>query len=263
MIFMSIINILCVGDVIGENGGKFIKNNLWKIRSAHKADYAIVNCENCGRKNSVDPDGAKLLLASGADLLTSGNHIWRVNDMKGYTESSEEIIRPANYPAGTPGLGYVIKNINGYKFLVMNLMGLTFMDPLGCPFEAAQRILDREKGCYDFAICDFHGEATSEKMAFAHHFDGKIHIVFGTHTHVPTADLHILPGGTGYISDLGMTGPVDSILGIKKEIIITKFLTKMPQRFEISDNPCSLSGALFSIDTDRKKVVKTEYIRVN
>ncbi|MBQ9940732.1 MAG: YmdB family metallophosphoesterase [Clostridia bacterium] len=258
---MSIINILCVGDVIGENGGNFVKNNLWKIRSENKADYAIINCENCGRKNSIDPNGAKLLLSSGADLLTSGNHIWRVNDMRNFTENSRDIIRPANYPAGTPGMGYVIKNINGYKFLIMNIMGQTYMDPLRCPFDTADKILEHEKGKYDFAICDFHGEATSEKMAFAHYFDGRINIVFGTHTHVPTADLQVLPGGTGYISDLGMTGPNDSILGIKKEIIVARFITRMPQRFEVSDNPCSLNGALFSIDTDKRKVVSVRAIR--
>ncbi|MBE6688472.1 MAG: TIGR00282 family metallophosphoesterase [Ruminococcaceae bacterium] len=257
---MSIINILCVGDVVGENGKEFIKNNLWKIRSSHKADMVIVNGENCGKYNSTDPDGADVLLTCGADVVTGGNHTWKRNEMQNYLECHDDVLRPANYPAGCPGQGYTVKNINGYKILVISLMGRVFMEPLACPFETAQRILEHEKGRYDFSICDFHAEATSEKVAFGNFFDGKINIIFGTHTHVRTADLRILPGGTGYITDIGMTGPHDSVLGIKKEIIIRKFLTGMPQRFEVADTPCTLNAALFSIDTDKKCITDLKII---
>lgn len=257
---MSIINILCVGDVVGENGGEFIKNNLWKIRSENRCDLCIVNGENCGCFNSIEPDWAKTLLASGADVVTGGNHTWKRNEMRGFLENNEDVLRPANYPGNTPGQGYTVKNVDGYRILVMNIMGQVFLDPLGCPFETAQKILEREKGRYDFAICDLHAEATSEKNAFGHCFDGRINIIFGTHTHVQTADLKILPGGTGYITDVGMTGPHDSVLGIKKEIIVEKFLTKLPQRFEVSPGECEINAALFRLDTDKKRVVEVKRI---
>lgn len=257
---MSTINILCVGDVVGENGAEFVKKNLWKIRSQNNISFCIVNGENCGKYNSTDPDGAEVILAAGADVVTGGNHTWKRVEMRQYLDNSTSVLRPANYPGNPPGNGYTIKDIDGYKVLVMSIMGQVFMDPLDSPFDTAQKILQREKGKYDFCICDFHGEATSEKLAFAHYFDGKINIVFGTHTHVQTADLQILPHGTGYITDLGMTGPSDSILGIKKEIIIEKFLQKLPIRFEVSDNPCKMNGAIFVLDTDKKCITDCRII---
>lgn len=254
---MSIINILCVGDVVGENGGEFVKNNLWKIRSGCRADMCVVNGENCGRFNSIEPEWAKMLLSCGADVVTGGNHTFKRNEMYSYLDGTSDVLRPANYPDSCPGQGYVIKNIDGYRILVMSVIGQVFMEPLACPFDTAQKILDREKGGYDFAVCDIHAEATSEKLAFAHCFDGRINVIFGTHTHVQTADLKILPGGTGYITDVGMTGPHDSVLGIKKEIIVDKFLTKLPRRFEVAHTPCELNAVLFKLDTDKKRVVDT------
>ena len=257
---MSIINILCVGDVVGENGGNFVKNNLWKIRSRLGADIAIVNGENCGRFNSTEPDFAKLLLSSGADVVTGGNHTLKRDTMRTYINAKDDVLRPANYPPSCNGQGYVIKNINGYRILVMSLMGQVFMEPLACPFEVAEKILQHEKGRYDFSVCDFHAEATSEKLAFAHCFDGRINVIFGTHTHVQTSDIRILGGGTGYITDVGMTGPHDSVLGVKKEIIIEKFRTKLPQRFEIADTPCSINAALFSLDTDKGRITEVKIV---
>ncbi len=257
---MSTINILCVGDVVGENGGEFIKNNLWKIRSQYRADLCVVNGENCGKYNSIEPSGARLLLSAGADVVTGGNHSFKRIEMRAYLESSDDVLRPANYPSSCPGQGYVIKSINGFRVLVISMMGQVFMDPLACPFETAERILAHEKGRYDLAVCDLHAEATSEKLAFAHAFDGRIHVLFGTHTHVKTADLRILPGGTGYITDLGMTGPQDSVIGIKKEIIIEKFRTKLPQRFEIAGTPCELNAALFTLDCDKRRVIEVKNI---
>lgn len=257
---MSIINILCVGDVVGENGSELIKNNLWKIRSLHRADMCVVNGENCGKYNSIEPYTAKMLLASGADVVTGGNHSFKRVEMRSYYDSASDVLRPANFPTACPGQGYVVKNINGFRILVISMMGQVFMDPLACPFETTERILTRESGSYDFSVCDFHAEATSEKLAFAHAFDSKINVIFGTHTHVRTADLQILPGGTGYITDIGMSGPHDSVIGIKKEIIIEKFRTKLPQRFEVANTPCEISAALFVLDTDKNRVVEVKTI---
>lgn len=257
---MSTINILCVGDVVGENGGEFIKNNLWKMRSLHRADLCVVNGENCGKYNSVEPYMAKLLLSSGADVVTGGNHSFKRVEMQSFLESASDVLRPANFPSSCPGQGYVIKNINGFRVLVMSMMGQVFMDPLACPFETAERILARESGSYDFSVCDFHAEATSEKLAFAHAFDGKINVIFGTHTHVQTADLQILVGGTGYITDIGMSGPHDSVIGIKKEIIVEKFRTKLPKRFEVATTPCEIDAALFTLDTDKGRIVEVKKV---
>lgn len=257
---MSTINILCVGDVVGENGGEFIKNNLWKMRSLHRVDFCVVNGENCGKYNSVEPYMAKLLLSSGADVVTGGNHSFKRAEMHSYLETASDVLRPANFPSSCPGQGHVIKNINGFRVLVMSMMGQVFMDPLACPFETAERILARESGAYDFSVCDFHAEATSEKLAFAHAFDGKINVIFGTHTHVQTADLQILAGGTGYITDIGMSGPHDSVIGIKKEIIVEKFRTKLPKRFEVATTPCKIDAALFTLDTDKGRMVEVKKV---
>ncbi|MBO5670022.1 MAG: YmdB family metallophosphoesterase, partial [Clostridia bacterium] len=197
---------------------------------------------------------------AGADVITTGNHVWQKKDIRDMLCDSEQIIRPANYPPACPGAGYTVRDCLGWRILVINVMGTVYMDSLESPFDAVDRILAREAGRYDIAVLDVHAEATSEKIALGRYFDGRINIIFGTHTHVPTADLRILPHGSGYITDLGMFGPEESVLGVKTDIIIEKFRTKMPVRFEIADGPLVLCGACFTYDTDKKCITEVQQI---
>ena len=176
-------------------------------------------------------------------------------------ESDERIVRPANFPPQTPGMGYTIADCCGYRMLCINVCGRVNMDTYADPFDAVERILSREAGRYDYAILDVHAEATSEKIAMARVFDGKIHVIFGTHTHVVTADEQILPHGSGYITDLGMSGPVDSILGTKVEAVLTKMRHHMPAHFTVAEGEIAISGALFSVDPSSGKCVKVERVK--
>ncbi len=257
---MSILKILFLGDIVGQNALHAVSEQLFRIRSALGADMVIANGENAAVGNGLDLASAKELLFAGVDVITSGNHIWQKKDIRTMLDDGESVLRPANYPPASPGCGYTVKHINGYRILVMNAQGTVYMESLDCPFAAVDKILTREAGRYDLAVLDFHAEATSEKLAMGYDLDGRVSVVVGTHTHVPTADLRILPGGTGYITDLGMTGPENSVLGVKKEIIIEKMKTKLPARFEIAETPITLMGALFSVDTDTQKTVSAEQI---
>ena len=254
------IKILAVGDVVGVGGTAYIKENLWGIRKRLCADMVILNGENAAAGNGIDPDTAETLFSSGADVITSGNHIWQKRSVQSYIESNVCLLRPVNYPPSCPGNGYVIFDCSGYRVLVISVMGTVFLDALESPFTAVDRVLEREKGSYDFAFCDIHAEATSEKIAFGRHFDGKISAIVGTHTHVQTADEKILPGGTGYITDLGMTGPYDSVLGMKLETVLARFLTKMPHRYEEAEGEIMFNGCLFTVSLSDFKVTSVERI---
>ncbi len=247
--------ILAIGDIVGKCGQEFIQKRLWSIRERLGADFVIANGENAAAGNGLDVKTAQLLFVSGVDVITSGNHIFRRNEIYSYLDNNEKVLRPANYPPSCPGSGYCIVNAQGVRILVMNFLGNVYLESLENPLVTAKRILEREDGNYDIAVADIHAEATSEKYAFGYNFDGKINIIFGTHTHVQTNDARVLPCGTGYITDLGMTGPYDSILGVKKEIIIEKFLTKMPSRFDEATGETLFNAALFEIDTSSKKVL--------
>ncbi|MCQ2431662.1 MAG: TIGR00282 family metallophosphoesterase [Clostridia bacterium] len=258
---MSKLQILAVGDIVGPGAVSIIEKNLWQIRKEYRADAVIVNGENAAVGNGLDVASAKTILFSGADVITTGNHVWQKKEIKEYLDTEQKIIRPANYPPVCPGSGYTYCDVCGWRMLVINALGTIFLDALESPFAVIDRILKREEGRYDFAALDFHAEATSEKLAIANYFDGRIQIIFGTHTHVQTADAKIFPKGTGYITDLGMTGPENSILGVKSEMIIEKMTAKMPVRFEIADGPITLCGALFTYDTDKKAVISVTPIR--
>jgi len=257
---MSQIRILTIGDVVGPAALEKVSTTLFPLKNEYKADFVIVNGENASPGNGIDVPSAKTLLYSGVDVITTGNHVWQKKDLRDFLCDSEQIIRPANYPSSCPGSGYTVRDCLGWRVLVINVMGTVYMESLESPFSAVDRILEREHGRYDLSVLDIHAEATSEKIALGHYFDGKIPIIFGTHTHVPTADLRILPGGSGYITDLGMVGPEESVLGVKKEIIIEKFTTKMPVRFEIADGPLILCGACFTYDTEKQCVTAAEQI---
>ena len=203
---------------------------------------------------------AEALLSSGVDLITLGNHTYGRRDICGLLSDSESVIRPANYPPTAPGGGYTVLKIDGWRILGINVMGTALMESLACPFATVDRILEREKGNYDFALMDIHAETTSEKIALGRYFDGRISVIFGTHTHVQTADEQILPKGSGYITDLGMTGPINGVIGTDAEAVIEKFRTKMPVRFKVADGEIRAHGAIFTLDEGSKKITEVERI---
>ena len=246
--------ILAVGDVVGGRAVEYLENNLWKVREENKIDFTVVNGENASEIHGIGTADAKALISSGADLITLGNHTYGRRDICEFLSESESIIRPANYPPMAPGGGYTLLNINGWRILGINILGTALMESLACPFATVDRILERENGNYDFAVMDIHAEATSEKIALARYFDGRIAVIFGTHTHVQTADEQILPNGSGYITDLGMTGPDNGVIGTEADAVIEKFRTKMPVRFKAADGKIKACGAIFDLDTDTKKV---------
>ena len=252
--------ILCIGDVVGPAGVEYLEKHLWQYRTEQRADMVIVNGENAAIGNGIDCQSAERLLASGADVITSGNHVWQKKDIRTFLDERRELLRPANYPDTCPGTGYGIFSINGYRVLVFNLMGTVYLEPLADPFASADRILNRMAGQYDFAILDLHAEATSEKIAMGYFLDGRVAAVFGTHTHVQTADPHVLPHGTGYVTDLGMTGADESVLGVKVSCILEKFTTRMPVRFEAADGKVTSHGILLCVDPESGKCTSIENI---
>ena len=241
--------ILAVGDVVGRRSVEYLSKSLRKTAASLGADFVVCNGENASEIHGLCKADAEALLDAGADLITLGNHAFGSRDLYGFLDDrSDAIIRPANYPAACPGAGYTLCSVNGLRLLCVNLSGTAFMDELDNPFSVVDRILDREKGSYDIALLDFHAEATSEKLAMGYHLDGRVHIVFGTHTHVPTADTRVLPKGTGYVTDLGMTGPVNGILGTDAQAVLYKMRTHMPVRFTVADGAIEAQGVLFTLE---------------
>ncbi|MBE6549613.1 MAG: TIGR00282 family metallophosphoesterase [Ruminococcaceae bacterium] len=254
------IKILTLGDVVGTSAVEYLKNNLWSFRSSVGADFVVANGENAADIHGISAVNAQDLFDSGVDLITLGNHTYGRRDICTLLSDSQNIIRPANYPPLAPGSGYTILNICGWRILGINILGTALMDSMACPFATVDRILERERGSYDIALLDIHAEATSEKNALGRYFDGRIHVIFGTHTHVPTADEQILPKGSGYITDIGMTGPVNSVIGTDIDAVIEKMRTKMPVRFTVAGGDVRAQGALFTLDTDSMKVIHVERV---
>ena len=253
--------ILTIGDIVGGISIDHLAKNLSKFTRENKIDFVIVNGENASEIKGISKKDAESLFNIGVDFITLGNHAFGKRDIYDYLDNNNKIIRPANFPSSTPGSGYSIVKVDGYKILIINVLGTMFMTALNSPFEVVDHILVREKGNYDFAILDVHAEATSEKLAIAHYFDGKIAIIFGTHTHVQTADNQILPKGSAYITDIGMTGPKNSILGTKIDTIVDKFTKQMPQLFTVADGVVVANAVIFDINPDSSKIINIE--RVN
>ena len=246
---METLKILAVGDVVRTCGVECLAGGkLRRLRDILGAQLVIVNGENSSHDNGLSPDSAAALLEAGADVITGGNHTLRRRDIGPFLDDHANVLRPANYPGDAPGCGYTITDCAGRRALVLNLAGTTFMEPLDSPFKVADHILSANAGRYDFAVVDIHAEATSEKLCLARYLDGRAAVVFGTHTHVPTADAQVLPGGTGYITDLGMTGSMNGILGVKTECVLHKFLQRTPVYFASAEGDCAAQGALFTID---------------
>ena len=251
---------LIIGDVVGNCGTEFLKQNLMSFAKDNSIDMIIANGENAAKNNGLDGATAETLFSSGVDVITSGNHIWHKFEMQNVIDNYENILRPANYPGNCPGNGYVIYKAGGVKVLVISLLGTVYLESLSCPFETVDRILKREEGNYDVSIVDFHAEATSEKAALARYFDGRLTAVVGTHTHVQTADERLLPNGTAFITDLGMTGAYESILGVNCDRIINKFLTKMPTRFEQAEGECQFNAVIIELDNTSYKAKSIERV---
>ena len=237
--------ILAIGDVVGDRAVSYLEEHLWDVRRANRVDFVVANGENAAEIRGLNAAQAARLLAAGVDAITLGNHTYGQKDLYPVLEAERRIVRPANFPPQAPGMGYTILPSDGGRVLVMNVCGRVFMEAYADPFATVEKILRREAGNYDVSLLDVHAEATSEKLAIAHSFDGKIDVVFGTHTHVPTADEQILPRGTAYQSDLGMTGPVDGILGVSTEAVLEKFRSLMPVRFSTSAGTVRANATLF------------------
>jgi len=244
------IKVLVVGDIVGNTGRTVIKKLLPQISREHNLDMIIANGENAAGGIGITKEIAEELFNNNIDVITMGNHTWDKKEILSYIGSQPNLIRPANYPPGTPGKGYTVFNLkNNIKVGVVNISGVVFLPPLIPPFLIIDKVIAELKKECQIIIVDFHAEATSEKIAMGWYLDGKVSAVVGTHTHVQTADERILPGGTAYITDIGMTGPRDSVLGIKKEIAINKFLTQMPVKFETADGLGQLNGVILTIDS--------------
>lgn len=254
------LNVLFIGDVIGQPGCEFLRERLPQLKKQYQVDIAIVNGENSAVGNGILPGSADYLLDSGADVVTSGNHVFKRWEISDYLEEHPQVIRPANYPSCCPGNGYYLYDGGSYQFCVINLLGNVFMEPIENPFYKLDFILKTVKANYYFV--DFHAEATGEKKALAYYVDGRVSGFVGTHTHVQTADEQILPGGTGFISDVGMTGPKESVLGINPQNVIHRYLTHMPTRFEVQNIPCQLNGVLMQIVKKTGKCNKIQRINL-
>lgn len=257
------INILCIGDIVGRPGREVLKAVLPGLRQQHALDLVIVNGENTAGGSGILPKQAEEIYAAGADVITLGDHVWDKPDVNPYLEGNPNIIRPANFPDGVPGRGWTIATTaKGVKVGVLNLLGRTFMRyQVTCPFKMLDAAVEEMRKETPIIIVDMHAETTSEKVAIGHYADGRVSLVFGTHTHIQTADEKILPQGTAYITDLGMSGPYDSVIGQNKEKIIQRFLTSLPHKFEVADSPATLHGVLVTVDASTGKAVKITRIQ--
>lgn len=246
--------VFMIGDVISQQGCDFLRKKLPSYKKENQIDVVIANGENSAVGNGILPHSADFLFDSGVDVITTGNHVFKRYEIQDYIEDHPNLIRPANYPDSCYGNGYFVLDGGAWKLCVINVLGQVYMDPLDSPFKACDRILEEVEA--DFYIVDFHAEATGEKMALAYYLDGRVSAVAGTHTHVQTADEQILPNGTGYISDLGMTGPIESILGITPANIVRKMTTHLPTRFVVPDGDCKLEGVVMEFDRKFGKCTK-------
>lgn len=254
--------ILMVGDIVGKPGRYFFMEQTLELRATKKIDAVIANGENAAHGKGLTPQIFNELIRGGADVVTTGNHIWDNPNVLQIIDTEPFLLRPANYPEDTPGRGFGILPVGTKKIGVINLSGRTFMPPMDCPFRLAEKILQLMRKECDVILVDFHAEATSEKLAFAYHFDGEVTAVVGTHTHIQTADERILPKGTAYITDLGMVGAENSVLGMAIEPVIKRFLTGRPSRFEVAEGAAVYCALMIDIDDATNKPVKVERILI-
>ncbi len=254
-------NVLCVGDVVGKNGCEALRKNLPALKKLKGIDLTIVNGENSATGNGILPGSAEHIFTSGADVITTGNHVFRRHEIYSFLEENDSIVRPANFPESAPGKGMCIVDMGRTVAAVINIMGVTYMEPLKNPFETADAMIDKAKAAgAKLIFVDVHAEATAEKRALGFYLDGRVTALFGTHTHVQTSDAEILPQGTGYITDLGMCGPRWSVLGVKPELAIQKMKNMLPVRFDNADGESVLGGCIFEVDEKTGKTIGAEAV---
>ncbi|MCS7281460.1 MAG: TIGR00282 family metallophosphoesterase [Desulfobacterota bacterium] len=253
----SLIEVIFLGDVVGKPGRLAVKEFIKKA----EADFIVINGENLAGGLGITPKVAEEMFSCGVDVITTGNHVWKKKEVMAYLGTEKRLLRPLNYPPEAPGYGFTVVKKGDKKICVVNIEGRIFMNPLPCPFRAMEEFLKRE-GIEEPVIVDFHAEATSEKIAMGWFLDGKVSAVIGTHTHVQTSDERILPKGTGYITDAGMTGPQDSVIGMEKDIIIERFLTQIPQKFCVGKDNVEIQGVKLKIDKETRKCVTIERLKI-
>lgn len=252
------IKVFFLGDVIGKPGRKAVEQFIKKSDS----DFFIINGENLAGGIGITPKTALEILSYGVDAITTGNHVWKKKEIIPFLMEEQRVLRPLNYPRGTPGFGYGLFKKNNKSIYVVNLEGRVFMNHLECPFRSIEELLNEiGEGSDVPIIIDFHAEATSEKIAMGWFLDGKVSAVIGTHTHVQTSDYKILPNGTGYITDAGMTGSINSVIGMDKKAVLEKFITLLPQKYEVGKEDVEVQGVALTIDSQTKRCLKIEAIR--
>ncbi|TMW73279.1 TIGR00282 family metallophosphoesterase [Alteribacter natronophilus] len=255
--------VLFIGDVVGSPGRKMLKEYLKRLKGKYRPDVTIVNGENAASGKGITEKVFHEIKEAGADIITLGNHTWDKREIFDFIEDKPEMIRPGNFPPDNPGTGIAYHKSGSQTIAVISLQGRTFMPPIDCPFRKADEMVEEAKGKSDFIFVDFHAEATSEKQAMGWYLDGKVSAVVGTHTHVQTADARILPEGTGFITDVGMTGPYDGILGVEKEAVLHRFLTNLPTRFEVTKGREQLNGVYVTLNRQSGRADSIRSIMIN
>ncbi len=254
--------ILVIGDIVSIQGCEYLRKELPKLKRELKADIVIANGENSAVGNGILPQSAVHILDSGVDVITLGNHGLKRREIYEFLDGDNSVIRPANYHSSAPGRGYTIVDKGSCRAGIINLQGTVFMDSIENPFSVIDKIIDEiKRQDIKIILIDFHAETTSEKRAMGFYLDGRVSALYGTHTHVQTSDNQILPNGTGYVTDIGMTGPYYSVLGVNPDCIIEKLRTGLPVRFTNDDGPCVLEGCLFDIDNESGKTIAVNLIR--
>lgn len=257
------VNILFIGDIVGKPGRQAVSRELHHLVDRHGIDLVIANGENAAAGFGITEETARELFTQGIHVITSGNHIWDKKDALEFIDREERLIRPVNYPEGAPGRGSaVVRTAGGVKVAVLNLEGRIFMNNLECPFRVADREIARLRKETAIIFIDFHAEATSEKTSLGWYLDGRVSAVIGTHTHVQTADERILPGGTAYLTDAGMTGGFDSVIGIRKELAVARFLSQLPVKFEVAKGDLRLNGVVVEVNEENGRALAIKRISV-
>jgi 2',3'-cyclic-nucleotide 2'-phosphodiesterase len=255
------VRVLFIGDIVGRPGQEFVAECLKELIPNEQPDLVVANGENATHGKGLNRAAAEYLYDIGVELITLGNHTWDQRDLLQFIDNDARIVRPANYPDGTPGRGFTVCKVRGISVLVINVMGRTFLSQLDCPFRTVDKILGAHPDiCH--VVVDMHAETTSEKIAMGWYLDGRVSAVIGTHTHVQTADERVLPAGTGFITDVGMVGPNDGILGIDRDLVVQKMLTQMPVRFQVADGPRQFCAVLLELSDETGRATSIRRIRV-
>ncbi|MBI4971223.1 MAG: TIGR00282 family metallophosphoesterase [Candidatus Omnitrophica bacterium] len=257
---MSTLRVLIVGDIVGKPGREVCLKLIPELRRDKDIQFVIANGENIAGGSSITPDTIKDLFKASSDVITLGDHTFRKKESVEVLQKDARVIRPANYPAGTPGVGFNIIKSHGVQIGIINLLGRVFMEPMDCPFQTVRNILSEIKDKTPIIFVDMHAEATSEKVAMGWFLDGKVSCVYGTHTHIQTSDERILPKGTAYITDVGMTGPYHSVIGREIEPVLYKFLTGLPSKYDVATEDVRLSGAIVDVDMETGKALHIERV---